>query len=163
MEIRERKLKEQVATWPHISTRRHRFGGREFRFGKAEVGHVHAGGTVDIPFTRAIRDVLLEEGLAEKHFWLPDSGWTTLRIRSDKDLERALWLMRLSYLRYALKTSSDPHRLWQEETERLHASPQLASLLAQFVATKMSSVRTEPLFDVPATQEHSVEASPSNG
>jgi hypothetical protein len=96
MDSRERKLKEQVAAWPHISTRPHRFGGREFRFGRAEVGHVHFGGTVDIPFTRAIRDVLLEGGLAEKHLWVPDSGWTTFRIRSDKDLEHALWLMRLS-------------------------------------------------------------------
>jgi hypothetical protein len=38
-------------------------------------------------------------------------------------------------LRYALKTSSHPHRLWQEETERLQVGPQLASLLVQFVPT----------------------------
>jgi len=45
-----RKLEEQVAAWPHISVHPHRFGGREFRFGNAELGHVHLGGTVDIPF-----------------------------------------------------------------------------------------------------------------
>src|SRR5438094_87060 len=44
-----RKLEEQVAAWPHVSVHPHRFGGREFRFGNAELGHVHLGGTVDIP------------------------------------------------------------------------------------------------------------------
>ena len=43
-----RKLEEQVGAWPHVSVHPHRFGGREFRFGNAELGHVHTGGTVDI-------------------------------------------------------------------------------------------------------------------
>jgi hypothetical protein len=59
------RLKEEILSWPHISVHPHRFGGREFRFGKAEVGHVHLGGIVDIPFPRSIRDALLDEGLAE--------------------------------------------------------------------------------------------------
>ena len=50
-----RKLEEQVAAWPHVSVHPHRFGGREFRFGNAELGHVHLGGTVDIPFPRNVR------------------------------------------------------------------------------------------------------------
>src|SRR5216683_5230495 len=54
-----RKLEEQVGAWPHVSVHPHRFGGREFRFGNAELGHVHLGGTVDIPFPRAVRDALL--------------------------------------------------------------------------------------------------------
>ena len=35
----------------------HRIGGREFRFKAAEIGHIHIGGTVDIPFSRSVRDV----------------------------------------------------------------------------------------------------------
>ena len=60
-----RKLEEQVAAWPHVSLHPHRFGGREFRFGSAEIGHLHLGGTVDIPFPRGVRDTLLADGLAE--------------------------------------------------------------------------------------------------
>src|SRR5438309_7580897 len=44
-----KKLEEEVAGWPHISVHPHRFGGREFRFLSAELGHVHTGGIVDIP------------------------------------------------------------------------------------------------------------------
>src|SRR5438128_9450228 len=72
-----KKLEDDVSTWPNISVHPHRFGGREFRFGSAEVGHIHAGGIVDIPFPRSVHDVLLAEGLAEEHRWVPNSGWIT--------------------------------------------------------------------------------------
>jgi hypothetical protein len=39
------------------------FGGREFLLGTAEVGHMHTGGIVDLPFPRSFRDALLAEGL----------------------------------------------------------------------------------------------------
>ena len=79
-----KRLEEEVAAWPQISVHAHRFGGREFRFGSAEVGHVHQGGMVDIPFPRSVRDALLAEGLAEEHRWVPNSGWITFHIRSLK-------------------------------------------------------------------------------
>src|SRR5260370_32321073 len=41
-----RKLEEQVAAWSHVSVHPHRFGGRDFRFGNPELGHVHLGGTM---------------------------------------------------------------------------------------------------------------------
>jgi hypothetical protein len=62
-----RKIEEEVSAWPQITVHPHRFGGREFRFGRAEVGHVHEGGILDIPFPRPIRDWLINEGLAEEH------------------------------------------------------------------------------------------------
>ena len=62
-----RKLEDEVSTWARISVHPHRFGGREFRFVNAELGHVHIGGALDIPFPRAVQDALLAEGLAEQH------------------------------------------------------------------------------------------------
>jgi len=35
-----KKLEEEVGSWANISVHPHRFGGREFLFGAAEVGHV---------------------------------------------------------------------------------------------------------------------------
>src|SRR6201987_6277430 len=93
-----KKLEDEISTWPNVSVYSHRFGGTEFRFGNAEVGHVHTGGVVDIPFPRSIHDVLLAEGLAQQHRWVPNSGWITFRIRSEADIEHALWLMRLTNL-----------------------------------------------------------------
>ncbi len=128
-----KKLEDTVASWPQISVLPHRFGGREFRFANAEVGHVHDGGIVDIPFPRSIRDALLTEGLAEEHHWVPNSGWTTFRVRSDKDIRHATWLMRLSYFRYALKTAEDPHELFAEAGQELQLNARFKSLLEQFV------------------------------
>ena len=71
------RLKDEVASWPGISVHPHRFAALEYRFGKAEVGHVHFWGDVDIPFPRAVRDFLLERNRVEQHRWIPDSGWTT--------------------------------------------------------------------------------------
>lgn len=140
-----KELEGEVSLWPHVSVHSHRFGGREFLFDKAEVGHVHTGGIVDIPFPRPVRDALLENGLAEEHYWVPNSGWITFQMRSEEDLGHALWLMRLSYLRYALKTTTDPRHLFEQESEYLHLSPQFKSLL-------------EP--SVPGTRNHLVAAKP---
>jgi hypothetical protein len=123
------RFEGEVSRWPGVSTHAHRFGGREFRVGSAELGHVHRGGIVDIPFPRPVRDALLEENLAEEHRWVPNSGWTTFRVRSEEDLEHALWLMRLSYLRYVLKTAADPHGVLARESESLHLTPRFRSLM----------------------------------
>ena len=53
--------------------------------------------------------------------------------RSQEDLHHALWLMRISYLRYALKSAPDAHKLLERESRELRLSPQLRSLLGQFV------------------------------
>jgi Luciferase len=140
-----KKLEDEVSEWPNISVHAHRFGGREFRFGSAEVGHAHMGGVVDIPFPRSVRDALLAEGLAEEHHWVPNSGWITFHVRSKDDLQHALWLMRLSYLRYALKAAADPLGLFEKETEELQLSPEFQSLLEPFVSRTASRVSTEPL------------------
>ncbi len=138
-------LEAEVSVWPHISVYSHRFGGRGFLFNKAEIGHVHTGGIVDIPFPRSVRDALLQESLAEEHRWVPNSGWVTFRMRSEKDLAHALWLMRLSYLRYGLKTITDPRKLFEQESERLHLSPRFKSLLEPFVPKTANHVVAEPL------------------
>jgi len=93
---------------------------------------MHTDGTVDIPFPRAFRNALLEEGQAEEHRWVPNSGWTTFKIRGGNDAGHAIELMRISYLRYALKTASDPHQLLKQESESLHLSPRFISLLEIF-------------------------------
>jgi Luciferase len=133
MGSRVKMLETEVTGWPRVTVGPHQFGAREFRFDKAEIGHVHFWGDVDIPFTRAVRDLLLADGHAQRHRWLPDSGWITHHIHNDADLQHAVWLMRLSYLRYALKSSSDAEGLLQEEAERLELEPQLKALMAQFL------------------------------
>src|SRR5438132_9486345 len=54
-------------------------------------------------------------------------------------------LMRLSYLRYALKTASDSRGMMEHESEVLGLSPHLTSLLQQHLPTKAESVTADPL------------------
>jgi hypothetical protein len=127
------RLVEELSSWPGVATNPHRFGGTEFRFKAAEIGHVHPGGIVDIPFPRSVRDALLAEGLAQKHRWVPNSGWITFQIWGEDDFTHALWLMRLSYLRYTLKTAHDPLRYLNDQSKELHLGPQLKSLFEALV------------------------------
>ena len=126
-------LERHLCSWLDVSVHPHRFGGREFRCGSAEVGHVHPGGIVDIPFPRPVRDALLDEHLAEEHQWVPNSGWVTFRIRTDDDLQHAIWLLQLSYLRYALKTAVSSNELFEKESAKLLLSARLKSLLQPFI------------------------------
>jgi hypothetical protein len=133
MNARLESIEEEVSRWPNVSVHPHRFAAREYRFLKAEVGHMHMGGIVDIPFPRPLRDALLDEGLAEEHQWVPNSGWITFRVRTEQNLQHALWLLRLSYVRYALKAGDNPRKMFEQESENLQLSPRFASLLAEFM------------------------------
>jgi Family of unknown function (DUF5519) len=140
-----KRLEAEVSAWSNVSVHLRRFGGMEFRFGDAEIGHVHTNGIVDIPFPRSVRDALLAGGLAEEHHWVPDSGWITFQMRSEEDRSHALWLLRLSYIRYALKTSTDPQKLFEQESEQLRLSPEFKSLLEPFAPKTANHVSAEPL------------------
>jgi hypothetical protein len=61
-------------------------------------------------------------------------------MRSPDDLEHALWLMRLSYLRFSLKTATKPHELLEQEGERLRLGPVFKSQLEVFIPKKANPV-----------------------
>src|ERR1700684_2210336 len=138
--VHSQLLEDEVSAWPNVSVHPHQFGGREFLFGKAEIGHVHTSGIVDIPFPRRVRDALLAEGMAEEHHWVPNSGWVTFHVRNGDDFQHAVWLMRLSYLRYALKTAPNPRELLKRQSEELQLSPRFSSLLEPFLPANANLV-----------------------
>lgn len=132
------KLEREVSSWESVTVHRHRFGGREFRLGSAEIGHIHPGGIVDIPFSRRVRDALLAGGQAEEHHFVPNSGWVTYRIRTQADVQHAVWLIRLSYLRYELKSSAEPVSLLEHRAEELRLTPEFKSLFVPLLPAKRS-------------------------
>ena len=95
-------------------------------------------GVVDITIPRPVRDALVEEGQAEEHRWVPDSGWTTFEIRGQADVSHAMELMRISYLRYALKTAPDARQFLKQESEAVHMSPRFVSLLEKLAPSPRS-------------------------
>ena len=53
--------------------------------------------------------------------------------------------MRLSYLRYALKTAPDARKLLEQESQELQLGPEVRSLLEKFVPVTARQVLAEPL------------------
>ena len=134
MNLVHERLEEEVSSWPGflrtlISSRRGSIAS-----GKAEVGHVHFWGDVDIPFPGPLHDFLLEHNLAQQHRWVPDSGWTTFQIRRGEDVEHAICLMRLSYLRYALKSAENPASFLAVECAPLRLKAELKAELVAALA-----------------------------
>ena len=86
-----------ILTWPHLEAHPHRFGGREYRIGKREIGHIHGDQLLDIPFPSKVRDEVLAAGLAQPHHLLPETGWISFYFRETADAERAIALLRRSY------------------------------------------------------------------
>jgi hypothetical protein len=91
------RIRSAVLSWPGVSAEPHRFGGTEFRLDRREIGHIHGGRLVDVPFPRRIRDELVAAGKAERHHVLPDSGWVSFWIRSEEDEAQAVELLRIAY------------------------------------------------------------------
>jgi hypothetical protein len=94
---RERLILREVTGWPGVETDSGEFGETDFLVNRRSIGHVHGGYQADIPFPRRIRDELVAAGRTGPHHVYPDSGWTTLYIRSDADAETAIELLRINY------------------------------------------------------------------
>jgi hypothetical protein len=93
------RIEQAVASWHDVTVSPHRFGGMEFRVGRRELGHVHGDRLADLPFPIAIRRELVASGRAEPHHILPESGWVSVWIRHDADVDTAIELFRLNYER----------------------------------------------------------------
>lgn len=104
-------IESTVSAWPGVEVDSHdRGGGREFTLDGREIGHIHRGKLVDIPFAKRVRDVLITEERAEKHHVMPDSGWVSYRVQSDEDIDGALWLLRAAYLYHVITMRKDEER-----------------------------------------------------
>jgi len=90
-------LERELLTWEGVESRAHRFGGREYRLGRREIGHVHGDELIDIPLPRRVRDEVVAAGRAEPHHVLPNSGWISVRLRNPEDVKNGIELLRLSY------------------------------------------------------------------
>ena len=99
MTRRAEQIELTVLGWPGVEVVPHRFGGREFRVGRRELGHIHGDRLLDVPFPVRIREQLVREGRALPHHVLPESGWVSFAIRSVADVPRAIELLRLNYER----------------------------------------------------------------
>jgi hypothetical protein len=90
-------IETALLSWDGVTSHTHRFGGREYRLGKVELGHVHGDSLADLPFPTKLRDKLVAEGRARPHHVLPDSGWVSRSIDDASDVEDVIELFRMNY------------------------------------------------------------------
>lgn len=136
-----------VVTWDGTSLVPHRFDAIEFQLDGKEFGHYHRFGVLDIPFPRSIRDILVHEGIAAAHRYVPDSGWVTYRVRTEDDAQHATRLLRLSYLYRSIVRSTDVLKLEQIRTElvRLSISKALQGEYAKALSMRAQSATVPDL------------------
>ena len=125
------RIEKYVCQWPGVSASPHRFGGRVFRLGRWEVGHLHNDGALEIPLPRLLREELLSQGLVEKHHTEP--GRIAFHVRGEQDVNRAVWLLRISYLRFVLKAVPEPGKRFDEESQQLGLNAPLKASLSRFL------------------------------
>ena len=93
MEDIRARIEGEVSSWVGVDVHPHRFGGVEFLLGRRELGHLHGDRVADLPFTRRIRDMLIETGRAEPHRF-GVTGWVSHELDDD-----VVELFRLGYER----------------------------------------------------------------
>jgi hypothetical protein len=86
-----------VESWWGVSTYPHRFGGVEFQAGGRELGHLHGDHLADLLLPKAAHDQAIAEGTAQPHHVLPDSNWVSVYIRSSRDIQAVIDLLRAAY------------------------------------------------------------------
>jgi hypothetical protein len=92
-------IERELLSWPGVAAGTHRFGGREFRLGNREIGHLHGSEMADLPFTRQIREELIFHGEVSPHHHLPNSGWVSSYLKGEEDVPGVLALFRRNYER----------------------------------------------------------------
>jgi Ni,Fe-hydrogenase I large subunit len=91
------KINQAMKKCDGITEEDHRFGGTEYKLGKREIGHIHGNHLVDIPFSIRIRNEIIENGEAQPHHILPESGWISVYLDNEKDVETAVNLLKRSF------------------------------------------------------------------
>jgi hypothetical protein len=133
-----RQVEAAAAEWPGITVHDHRFGGREFRLGTREVGHLHGDRQADIAYPRPVRDAVVGADLAGPHHLFPDSGWVTYRVDGPTSADRIVDLLRLSYLVHAAALA---RRGDHPELESLDVSAELERLGLAYDVTAAARTR----------------------
>ncbi|MFI5256699.1 MAG: luciferase family protein [Gemmatimonadales bacterium] len=139
---------QEVRRWPGVELRPHaspttpgEADGVEFRLFGRQIGHVHGDCSVHLSFTRALKTSLLEEQLAEPFELAPSSGWAAFTPLSVTDADRAIWLLRLNYVRIRRQrltplAASSSALLKEHEAALASVSPKVTGLLQRTQARR---------------------------
>jgi hypothetical protein len=76
-----------------------------FFVGRTMFVHIHGHGHCDIRLSKGDQARVLAEGKARPHRWAPETGYVTVIVDGEEDLEPAMDLIRMSHRYFADKQS----------------------------------------------------------
>jgi len=93
------QILHEVEKWPRVAIRSNRHG-LHFTDGNRVFGSLQWNGQLEVTFPTEVRDRLIAEEMAVADPDQPRSDRVVWIIRNAADVQRATWLLRLSYLRF---------------------------------------------------------------
>ena len=141
---------EEVRRWPGVELRPHasptaagETDGVEFRLYGRQIGHVHGDCALHLSLTRALKERVVREQLAEPLAFAPTSAWAMFTPMTVEDAAQAVWLLRLNYVRLRRQrltplAAASSELLREHERALGDVSPSVALLLQR------TQARTRP-------------------
>lgn len=139
---------EEVRRWPGVELRPHASAatpgesdGVEFRLFGRQIGHVHSDCSVHLSLTKALKASLVAEHLADPLPLAPSSSWAMFAPISADDAQRAVWLLRLNYVRIRRQrltplAASSSALLREHEAALASVSPKVAKVVQRTQARR---------------------------
>ena len=100
------RVMKEVRRWPGVQIRPHvnplaedGDDGVEFVLFGRQIGHVHHDCVVHVSLTRALKQSVVEQGLALPLDQAGSPCWVAFAPEIPEDVQRAIWLLRLNYVR----------------------------------------------------------------
>jgi hypothetical protein len=100
------RVMKEVRRWPGVQMRTHlnplaedTDDGIEFRLYGRQIGHIHHDCSVHLSLTRALKETVIQHGLAMSLEQAGGPAWVAFAPEILEDAQRAIWLLRLNYVR----------------------------------------------------------------
>lgn len=91
-------IEAEITSWQNTSVTAHKYGGIQFNKHAHELGHLHGNGLLDVLFSRNQKALVMKQYPVQDHHVFKNSGWVSFRIKTDKDKQMAIDLLRHAYL-----------------------------------------------------------------
>jgi hypothetical protein len=100
------RVMKEVRRWPGVQMCTHlnplaedTDDGIEFRLYGRQIGHVHHDCSVHLSLTRALKETVIQHGFAVPLVQAGGPAWVAFAPEIPEDAQRAIWLLRLNYVR----------------------------------------------------------------
>lgn len=94
--VAERIVSEALG-WPGVYLAKGHFGSVAVRVGQHELGHLHNDVVADLPIPPELLDQVVKDRMAPEHQWRHESGWVTVPLETEEEVQQTLALLRVNY------------------------------------------------------------------